>query len=528
MITAAASGKLWGAAALATALLWGCAAEPEMQPPNILFAIADDASFPHMSAYGANWVETPHFDRVAREGLLFNNAYTPNAKCAPSRASILTGRNSWQLKAAANHMPAFPVEFKSYPEALAENGYFVGMTAKGWAPGVANDAEGNPRRLTGIEFNARTAEPPTAKIADADYAANFSDFMDAKPAGEPWAFWYGSREPHRAYEYGSGANKGGKSTEDIEAVFGFWPDNEIVRNDMLDYAYEIEHFDTHLGRILETLEARGELDNTIVVVTSDNGMPFPRIKAQEYELSNHLPLAIMWKARLTNPGRVIDDYVSFIDFAPTFIELARLDWDATGMQPTAGRSLTDILYAENSGQVNPARDHVLIGKERHDVGRPRDQGYPIRGIVKGGMLYLRNFETDRWPAGNPETGYLAVDTSPTKSEILNLRRSGADTDFWRLSFGKRAPEELFDIRKDAACINNLAENLEHAETRESLSAELIEALKAQQDPRMFGNGQVFDEYPNATRWAGYYEKYMAGEIETAGWIVESDIDRDVR
>ena len=91
--------------------------------PNILFCIADDASYPHMGAYGCDWVKTPAFDRVARQGLLFTRAYTPNAKCAPSRACILTGRNSWQLKEACNHIPFFPAEFKSYVEALAEHGY---------------------------------------------------------------------------------------------------------------------------------------------------------------------------------------------------------------------------------------------------------------------------------------------------------------------------------------------------------------------------------------------------------------------
>ncbi len=103
--------------------------------PNILFAIADDWG-KHASAYGTRWVKTPAFDRVAREGILFNNAYTPNAKCAPSRACILTGRNSWQLKEAANHICYFPPEFKGWGEALAEHSWFVGHTMKGWGPGV--------------------------------------------------------------------------------------------------------------------------------------------------------------------------------------------------------------------------------------------------------------------------------------------------------------------------------------------------------------------------------------------------------
>ncbi len=157
-------------------------------PPNILFAIADDWGA-HAGAYGTKWVRTPHFDRVARDGILFKNAYTPNAKCAPSRACILTGRNSWQLKEAANHICYFPAEFKSWGEALAENGWTVGHTVKGWGPGVAKHAAGKPRQMPGKAFTPRPAKPPASGIGQADYAANFDDFLDAASKDKPWAFW---------------------------------------------------------------------------------------------------------------------------------------------------------------------------------------------------------------------------------------------------------------------------------------------------------------------------------------------------
>src|SRR5690242_8322646 len=172
-------------------------------PPNILFAIADDWS-PHAGAYGTKWVQTPAFDRVAREGLLFGRAYTPMAKCAPSRAITLTGRYLWQLEEAGNHMSFFPAKFKSWPEVLMEQGWHVGVTGKGWGPGVANDASGKPRQITGKPFNQRKSQPPTPAISNNDYAGNFVDFLEAAPAGKPWCFWYGSTEPHRAYEFQSG------------------------------------------------------------------------------------------------------------------------------------------------------------------------------------------------------------------------------------------------------------------------------------------------------------------------------------
>ena len=494
-------------------------------PPNILFAIADDASYPHMGAYGCDWTKTPAFDRVANQGILFTNAYTPNAKCAPSRACILTGRNSWQLEEAANHVPFFPAKFKTYAESLAENNYHVGYTAKGWAPGVAVDNDGKPRQLTGVPYNTFKTIPPAKYISNNDYFANFEDFLSKRPEGKPFCFWYGSTEPHRAYEFRAGIEKGGKKLKDVDKVYDFWPDNDTVRTDMLDYAFEIEYFDRHLQQMLDLLEKNGELDNTLIIVTADNGMPFPRIKGQEYELSNHLPLAIMWKNGIKNPGRIVDDFVNFIDFAPTYFELASLDPSETGMQSIQGQSLTDIFFSENSGTVTTYRDHVLIGKERHDIGRPHDWGYPIRGIVKDGFLLINNYEPKRWPAGNPETGYLNCDGSPTKTVLLQRRINSETFKYWDWSFGKKPPEELYKIDEDPECMNNLATNAEYTGLKNTLLAQMKKELTAQGDPRMAGNGHIFDEYiyaHEATR--GFYERYMSGEKMKTGWVNNSDYE----
>jgi arylsulfatase A-like enzyme len=495
------------------------------RPPNVLFAIADDWSYPHAGAYGCTWVKTPAFDRVAREGLLFTHAYTPNAKCAPSRSCILTGRNSWQLGAACNHVPFFPPEFKSLFEALVENGWFVGHTAKGWSPGIATNAAGRPRQMTGPAFNARTAKPPTSGIGPNDYASNFADFLAAVPTNKPWCFWYGSIEPHRDYEFQSGVKKGGKKLTDVDRVPGVWPDNDTVRHDLLDYAFEVEHFDRHLGRMLDLLAQRGELSNTVVIVTGDNGMPFPRAKGQAYEVSNHLPLAILWPDGIRAPGRKVDGYVSFIDFAPTVIELGGLDWAKAGMAPAAGRSLTELFRSEKAGGVIAARDHVLIGKERHDVGRPHDWGYPIRGIVKDGWLYVRNFETNRWPAGNPETGYLNCDGGATKTFLLETHRQNAADAHWALAFGFRPGEELYDLQNDPDCLKNLASESAQAAKLAGLREQLFSELKAQGDPRMFGRGEVFEQYPYANAGQrNFYDRYMRGEKLQAGWVERTDFE----
>lgn len=261
------------------------------------------------------------------------------------------------------------------------------------------------------------------------------------------------------------------------------------------------------------------LDNTLIVVTSDNGMPFPRIKGQEYELSNHMPLAMMWPTGIKNTGRRINDFISFIDFAPTFLELAGIEQENSGMQLIEGNSLTELLFSQESGLIDESRDHVLIGKERHDVGRPNDQGYPIRGIVKGSYLLIHNFETSRWPAGNPETGYLNCDGSPTKTICLESKSSKETYKYWEWSFGKRSELELFNIKNDPECLINLAGDVNHQSKLTSLKDQLLTELELQSDPRIQGNGYVFDKYEYADNTGvNFYERFMNGEELNSGWV----------
>jgi len=169
---------------LASLALLALASAHAAEKPNILFAIADDWGV-HAGAYGTPWVKTPAFDRLAREGLLFRNAFTPTAKCAPSRASVLTGRYPWQNEEAGNHLAVFPPKLKSWPEVLMEKGWHTGLTGKGWGPGIANDTNGRPRLITGQHFDRHKAAPPASGMSNHDYAANFKEFLDAAPQFRP-------------------------------------------------------------------------------------------------------------------------------------------------------------------------------------------------------------------------------------------------------------------------------------------------------------------------------------------------------
>ena len=110
-------------------------AAEEEDRPNILFAFADDWGWPHAGAYDDPVVNTPTFDRIAREGALFHHAYVSSPSCTPSRGAVLTGQYHWRLKGAGNLWSVFPDEFDTYPELIGKTGYATGVSSKGWGPG---------------------------------------------------------------------------------------------------------------------------------------------------------------------------------------------------------------------------------------------------------------------------------------------------------------------------------------------------------------------------------------------------------
>jgi arylsulfatase A-like enzyme len=474
----------------------------EASRPNILFIIFDDWNgSTHAGAYGCDWVKTPNFDRVAREGVLFKSAFTSNPKCSPCRATILTGRNSWQLNEAVSHGGYFPAGFETYPDLLEKSGYVVGLTGKGWAPGDFKTLAGRTRNPAGPSFDKLTLQPPTNGINKNDYPGNFGEFLAQRDKTKPFCFWMGFHEPHRPYEWNSGVRLG-KKLEDVK-VPKFLPDTEIVRRDLLDYSVEVEWGDTQIGRALKLLEDAGVLDDTLVVVTSDHGMPFPYVKGQIHEDAFHLPLAIRWGKGI-KPGRVVEDFVNVRDLAPTYLELA-------GLQPhpqMTGKSIAAILRSEKSGWIE-GRDTMLAGKERHDIGRPNDMGYPVRALRNKDFLYIHNFHPERWAAGNPETDFGNVDPGPTKEVIKTLGGH-----FYDLCFGKRLPDELYDIHRDPECVNNLANDLAFTQTLEEMRYKMMSMLKEEGDPRALGKGDDFEVYKYVGGRAKGYETWLKEQEAT--------------
>ena len=466
--------------------------------PNILFVIADDQSYPHASAYKTAGIKTPAFDRIAKEGILFNNAFSAAPSCSPSRAAILTGKNCWQLENAGTHDSSFPIQYKTYPDLLEHVGYSIGFTGKGWGPGNYK-ASGRLRNPAGIEYNRIKMTVPKG-ISPVDYAANFSAFFQAKPKDSPFCFWVGGNEPHRSYKKGIGSENGIKSSQ-IE-VPGFLPNHTAIRDDMANYFYEIQWFDNHLKRIIEMLDKAGELDNTIIVVTSDNGMPFPRAKANVYEYSLHMPLAIRWGNKIKG-NRVVDDLVSLTDIAPTFIEAAGIN---PGKTEFSGQSLLPIFLSSKQGLVTNNRQAVYASRERHSSSRWNNLGYPQRCIRTQNYLYIWNVKPERWPAGDPkvydknnqlpenDNAYFDIDEF-NNSYIFNHRTEKPFDDYFQWAVSKRPEVELYDIKKDPSCLKNLAKNPNFAEIRKTLKEKLQTYLQKTNDPRMGENGEIFETYP---------------------------------
>lgn len=459
-------------------LLAGSAApvdRPAADPPNLLFVIADDWSWPHAGAYGDPAIRTPHIDRVAREGVLFEHAYVSSPSCTPSRAAILTGQHFWRLGAGANLYGRLSPEHPVYTDLLEEHGYFVGHTRKGWGPGELGERDRNP---AGPAYDS------------------FAHFMDERPGDRPFHFWFGTFDPHRPYETGSGADAGIPLEEiNVPAIF---PDHPDVRGDIADYYFEVERLDRELGEMLDLLERRGELDNTVVIVTSDNGMPFPRAKSHIYDMGVRVPLAIRAPGRAS--GRTVRDLVSLTDLAPTFLEMAGTEVP----EAMTGRSLLDLLSPE--GDVDSRREAVYFGKERHVPSQeaPDGGGYPMRGVRTADYLYIKNFRPDRWPSGTPNydqafiypAWYADTDAGPTKHYMIDHRDDdNHHRHLFDLAFAKRPGEELYDLARDPEQLQDVASDTDYSEIRQELWGRLMEVLHETGDPRVRGQGDFFDTQP---------------------------------
>ncbi len=454
--------------------------------PNILFCLADDWGWPHAGAYGDPVVKTPAFDRLAREGVLFDYAFISSPSCTPSRNAALTGQQFYRLDHGANLHSTLDPKHPNFMFLLRDAGYEIGHWRKAWGPGD----------FKALGYQEHPCGP----------SMSFDKFIGQRDKSKPFCFWFGTSDPHRPYKKGSGKGSGMDLAK--VPVPRFFPDVPEVRSDIADYYGEVQRWDRDVAAAMELLEEAGELDSTIVVMSGDHGMPFPRCKGNLYDWGARVPLAIRWGAQV-KPGRRVKDFASLTDLAPTFLEAAGV----AVPKAMTGRSLLPVLSAEGEGRIDPKRDLLVFGRERHvpAQGMPSLVGYPARAIRTDRWLLILNLEDDRWPAGVPSGAshpidvHADCDNGPTKSFIVDHQSDPEHARHFELCFAKRPAVELYDCGADPDQVHNLAGDPKHAETVKALRGRLVEYLKATADPRFTDAPVKFDEYPYR---AGYLKAYL--------------------
>ena len=499
--------------------LFAARAEQRM---NILFVFADDWGR-YASAYAKadarpslnDVIHTPNVDRVAKEGVLFRNAFVSAPSCTPSRSALFSGRHFFQTGQGAILIGGkWDSAIPSFPLMLQESGYHLGKTYKAWGPGSPADGAIGGQRFAYEKagylpnhFSLEVTKMMAQGVSLADgrdkvlgqVRDNFDMFLkDAKP-GQPWLYYFGPTTTHRTWAKGSGKALWGIEPERLKDVMpGFLPDVPEVREDVADYLGECQAVDAYLGVLLKRLEETGQLEHTVIVLSGDHGMPgVPNGKGNVYDHGSAVPLVIRMPG--TPSGRVVDDLVRLPDLAPTFLEIG-------GVQaPTDlyGQSLVPLLKSERSGQVDPSRKSVIIGRERHvDTARPDNLPYPIRALRTNEHLYIRNFEPERWPMGDSRgisesntptqealendtrVAFQDMDSGPTKAWLVMHRSDGAGASFYQRAFGKRAAEELYDLKTDPNQLRNVAEDPAYSAQKARLSSVLLSELKSANDPRL--------------------------------------------
>ena len=500
---------------------------------NILFCFADDWGR-YAGCYARldggpslnQIVKTPNVDRVAREGVMFRNAFVPAPSCTPCRSALLTGRYWWNTDRGAILQGAvWNTNIPSFPLLLRDTGYHIGKSYKVWSPGTPADAPFGRQQFayekagrmpnnfseeaTRMVSGGLSIVEARGKILD-QVRGNFDAFLADRKPGQPWLYWFGPTTTHRTWIKGSG-----KKLWDIEPdslkgrMSKFLPDELEVREDVADYLGECQAYDSYIGVLLKRLEEAGELDRTIVVISGDHGMPgVPGGKCNLYSFGT--AVALVARVPGGKGGRVVDDFVNLMDLAPTFMEIGGVKIPTE----VSGRSLVPQFTSTKSGQIDPTRDYVVTGRERH-VGSAREGHlpYPMRAIQTKDFVYIRNFAPDRWPMGAPyavtatseptarelenntRIAFPDMDASPTKSWVIAHRGEPQFKPFYDRAFGLRAGEELFERRSDPDQVQNVAGEASFLVEKGQMSRRLMKVLTETGDPRVTGDGKKFERAP---------------------------------
>ncbi len=398
----------------------------EENPPNILVFVADDAGWKDFGCYGNRGIRTPSIDRLAEEGLLCENAFLTAPQCSPSRISILTGRYPHATGAEDLHMP-LPAGEEMLPAWLKRGGYFTGHMRK---------THYGPEGEKQFDWYSREID-------------DFSGFLDL--AGKrPFFLWVGFNDPHRPYDRESNPRINNPNNVGVPPSL---VDDQDTREDLTDYYDEISRMDNNIGRMMETLETKGLLENTLVMFFSDNGMPFPGAKGTLYDSGVGTPLVIRWPGRI-RPGSRCSGLLSLIDLSPTILEAAGLPVPGT----LQGESMLSAMLDED----DEGREYVFGERNWHNCDEH------MRYVRSRRFKMIKNSYTEL-PFGNPAD----VSMSPSWHSLMEKKQQGKLTKAQARIFSVPRPAiELYDLEKDPGECNNLAGEAAYADEVKKLGAVL--------------------------------------------------------
>ncbi len=441
----------------------------QVSAPNILVVLSDDHSAPHLGCYGNPDVMTPNLDKFASQGVRFDRAYVTSPQCAPSRASIFTGRSPLAVGMSRFAAP-LPREFKTFPEYLREKGWFTGVAGRSHhmdADGYVKSSGSKDiiERHHLVTFPDRFDYVKTTLSNDVALV-QMREFLDLKPTSKPFFLQLCSTDPHRPL------NTHGPVKHDPNKIKlpASHPDTPKIREDFARYYDEIAHFDGFFGQVMAELEKRGLSENTIVVFMGDNGASQFRGKGTLYELGIHVPLLVRWPGRVS-AGRSSGELISGEDLAPTLLEAAGVAVPAE----MTGKSILPLL----EGRPFVGRDYVFSQRGPHGIGLPtQSAAFDIGRVVITKTHKL--IYNAMWQIPFTPLDYL---NDAFWKELVQMHKEGKLSEQTeRLYFAPHRPMfELFNLAKDPDEFVNLAGKPEAIEVENKLKKAMQEWMILERD-----------------------------------------------
>ncbi len=456
---------------VAAALISGMKSVEAADQPNVLIIMADDCTFSDLPLYGGLNAKTPNIDRLASEGLTFNKAYLSSAMCQPCRAELFSGQYPMRNGCAWNHSASRPVT-TSMPQHLGKLGYRVGLAGK---VHVKPQSSFPFEKVEG--FDPSCVRNPTQEH---DLTA-LREFVTREP-NNPFCLVVALVEPHVPWVMGDVSQYPQKKLKLPPNI----ADTLRTRQDFASYLAEITYMDGQVGELLDTLDAAGRAQDTLVLFTSEQGAQFPGCKWTNWDTGLHTAL-IARLPGVTPVGQRTDALVQYADVLPTLLELAGSPSE-NGQHD--GRSFLPVL----KGEKDSHREFVY-GMHNNI---PEGPAYPIRTVSDGTWRYIRNLAPDEIYIEKHLMGLQgkAALNNPYWATWVWDSHSNAETYDLVKRYMRRPAEQLYRTANDPFEITNLAGDKEHAAVLNRLSQELDHWMASQGDP---GTLQDTTESINAAR-----------------------------